>query len=129
MGSAFAEGMAKYLIESGYKVSELVHLNAFQAADIITNPTPFVMTVDYQNVDDLVINHIPFISSPGQIQGADYVIREPSNDPDLSTRHRTPMNIGAKFWKSLNLKKVRSSKIIDSPIKGKMYKDDENVVS
>ena len=36
MGAAFAEGMATFLIENGYRVSELVHINSFQAADIST---------------------------------------------------------------------------------------------
>jgi hypothetical protein len=126
MGSAFAEGMAKYLIESGYTVEELVHLNAYQAADITTNQTSYVKTVDYQNVDDWVINDIPFFSSPGQIQGADYVIRELSQDPDLYTRHRTPMNVGGEFWKGLDRKKVQSSQFVDSPIKEKV-KDEKNV--
>lgn len=125
MGSAFAEGMASYLIESGYTVEEIVHLNAYQAADIRTNQTPSVKTIDYQNVDDWVINYIPFFTSPGQIQGADYVIHEQSNDPDLSTRHRTPMNMGEMFWKGLDKKKVQSSQLIDSPIKRNIEYDEE----
>lgn len=76
MGAAFAEGIASYLIGHGYSVEEIIHINPFQAADITTNASPNVKTVDYQNSDDWVINKTPFVSSPGDIQNADYHIRE-----------------------------------------------------
>ena len=117
MGAAFAEGIANYLLEQGYKVEEIVHINPFQAADISTNLSPQLKTTDYQNTDDWVINKIPFFSSPGKIENADYYIRENSNDSNLRTRHRSPIDSqGKSFWRKIDEKKIKSS-FIDSPIK------------
>ena len=80
MGAAFAEGIASYLIGHRYRVEEIVHINPFQAADITTNADPNVKTLDYQNTDDIVINQIPLVSSPGDIRNADHRIREKSNE-------------------------------------------------
>ena len=115
MGAAFAEGIASYLIGHGYSVEEIVHINPFQAADITTNASPNVKTVDYQNSDDWVINKTPFVSSPGDIQNADYHIREKSNDSDFATRHRSPIDSqGKSFWN--NLLKRTKGPIIDSSV-------------
>lgn len=115
MGAAFAEGIASYLIGHGYSVEEIVHINPFQAADITTNASPNVKTVDYQNSDDWVINKTPFVSSPGDIQNADYHIREKSNDSDFATRHRSPIDLqGKSFWN--NLLKRTKGPIIDSSV-------------
>ena len=115
MGAAFAEGIASYLIGHGYSVEEIIHINPFQAADITTNASPNVKTVDYQNSDDWVINKTPFVSSPGDIQNADYHIREKSNDSDFATRHRSPIDSqGKSFWN--NLLKRTKGPIIDSSV-------------
>ena len=115
MGAAFAEGIASYLIGHGYSVEEIIHINPFQAADITTNASPNVKTVDYQNSDDWVINKTPFVSSPGDIQNADYHIREKSNDSDFATRHRSPIDLqGKSFWN--NLLKRTKGPIIDSSV-------------
>ena len=119
MGAAFAEGMARYFILHGINVSEIVHLNPFQANDITTvNPTNnLTKTTDYQNTDDPVINKIPFVSAPGNINGADYIIREPTGEPDIFLKHRYPilMGNGKGFWQTLRDKQLNSS-FIDSPI-------------
>lgn len=125
MGAAFAEGIVSYLIGHGYQVDEIVHINPFQAADITTNASPNVKTVDYQNIDDWVINDLPIVSSPGDIKNADFHLREPSNDSDLTTRHRSPIDSqGKSFWEKLQ-KRTKGS-IIDSPIHiPKSYKVNE----
>ena len=115
MGAAFAEGIVSYLIGHGYQVDEIVHIYPFQVADITTNAAPQVKTVDYQNTDDWVINEIPFVSSPGDIQNADYHIRELSNDSNFTTRHRSPIDSQRKsFWNKLQ-KRIKGP-IIDAPI-------------
>lgn len=119
MGAAFAEGMASYLYKKGYTIGELVHINAFQAADIQTiDPNSNeVITTDYQNTNDWVINDIPFFAKPGQIKGADYRIREKSEDNNFMTRHRSPIDSqGSKFWDELEKKRINSS-FVDSKIK------------
>ena len=115
MGAAFAEGIVSYLIGHGYQVDEIVHINPFQAADITTNASPNVKTVDYQNTDDWVINDIPLVRSPGDIKNADFHLRESSNDSNFKTRHRSPIDSQGKlFWKKLQ-KRIKGP-IIDSPI-------------
>ena len=116
MGAAFAEGIASYLIGHGYRVEEIVHINPFQAADITTNADPNVKTLDYQNTDDIVINQIPLVSSPGDIRNADHRIREKSNDSNIFTRHRSPIDSqGGNFWK--RIRKKISSSLVDSSIR------------
>ena len=109
MGASFAEGMSLFFINNGVEVAEIVHINPYQANDITTfdykdNETR-ILTVDYQNTDDKVINNIPLFSSPGDIKNADYKVRELSNDNNNLTRHRSPIDRQGKyFWELLNSK-------------------------
>lgn len=112
MGAAFAEGMARSLALLGFDIAELIHINPFQANDIITfdsDPSgSHTLTTDYQNTDDWVISKIPF-SGSGDIQNADYRIREESgmNIFELLYRHYSPIGIqGRFFWDNLNRKQI-----------------------
>ena len=127
MGAAMAEGMAQYLTKQGYVIEEIVHINAFQAADITTIAphSNAVKTTDYQNTDDWVINKTPLVSKPGQIMGADYIVREKSSS-SAEYIHRSPISEqGVDFWKTLSKKQTRSS-FIDSPIKNINYNNFKN---
>lgn len=84
MGVAFGEGVSKYLQERGWDINKVVHINAFQAADIEANKLGHhVMSVvkpqviDYQNIDDPVISN-PIRSSSGDIKNSPYKVREES---------------------------------------------------
>lgn len=105
MGSAYAEGIAKYMIEMGWKIGTVVHINAFQAADIISQKNfsfkDRTKTIDYQNTDDPVINN-PIRSSPGDIQGADEKIRVNSGVKAWDWIHASPIGSGVNFWQKLN---------------------------
>ena len=103
MGSAHAEGISKYLQEMGWKIDNVIHINAYQAADIksqitwsFKNPTK---VVDYQSTDDPVINN-PIRSSPGDIKGATSKIRENSGK-DFEYIHASPIGKGKVFWEEL----------------------------
>lgn len=108
-----------YWIWCPFSRCSILECNAFQANDITTiyphsNAT---ITTDYQNTDDWVINQTPFVSSPGDIHGADFKIREPSKDSDWKTRHRSPIDIqGGDFWLNLRSKQLNNS-FVDSPTK------------
>ena len=97
MGAALTEGIAKYLNEKGFGVSNIVHINPYQAADISTLES--ANTIDYQNTDDPVIHFIPF-SSSGKIQNADQYIREFSGE-SLFYKHFWPISLGKNFWDRL----------------------------
>ena len=118
MGAAFAEGMALFLDMKGYDVEQIVHINAFQANDIVTM-TPNsnkTITTDYQNTDDYVINYTPFVSSPGNIHGSKYIIREASNEI-WKYIHTSPISAqGSEFWKNLRSKQL-DIPLVDSPVK------------
>ena len=76
MGAAFAEGMADYLISAGVKVDVLVHFEAYQADEIESNGrNGNILTIDFQDKDDLVIN----IIGAGDINGADHKYRTTSH--------------------------------------------------
>ena len=98
MGAALAEGIAKYLHEKGYRIANILHINAFQAADITTLESS--NTIDYQNTDDPVINMIPLYASPGKIKKADQYLRRFSNE-SLLYRHRWPIINSKDFWRNL----------------------------
>lgn len=104
MGAALTEGIAKYLNEKGFGVSNIVHINPYQAADISTLES--ANTIDYQNIDDPVIHFIPF-SSSGKIQNADQYVREFS-DESLYYRHFWPISLGKNFWDRLERNSYRS---------------------
>ncbi|MCR5548053.1 MAG: hypothetical protein K6F25_04815, partial [Bacteroidales bacterium] len=71
MGAAFSEGMAEYMIESGYSVNLLVHFEPYQAKDIETiGKSSDILTIDFQTEGDWVINTI----DSGSISGADVQI-------------------------------------------------------
>ena len=71
MGAAFAEGMADYLEESGYKVDILIHLSPFQAGDIESHGSDKdVLSIDIQTKGDPVL--LLGGSSQGKIKGADF---------------------------------------------------------
>ena len=108
MGAAFAEGMALFLLENGYKVEQIIHINPFQASVINSVGLDYnVIVTDYQNTDDLVINHIPFFSNPGNIIGASYKIREPSQEDNVLYIHTSPIQVqGYNFWMSLSKKQM-----------------------
>lgn len=96
MGGAYAEGMSECFLENEMSVSTVVHINAYQAGDISisNNLEEKITTIDYQNTDDIVINH-PF-SNSGKIKGASIEIREFSNRP-LLEKHRAPIISGENF--------------------------------
>ena len=66
-------------------------------------------------VEEIV--HInPLVGSPGDIRNADHRIREKSNDSNIFTRHRSPIDSqGGNFWK--RIRKKISSSLVDSPIR------------
>ncbi len=106
MGAAYAEGMAEYLLSHKMPVSDLVHLNAFQANDIKSVGSKYnnVRSIDYQNSDDWIINKIPFLSSPGNIHGASVTIREESpykSSDNILYTHKYPLSMGKSFWEHL----------------------------
>jgi RHS repeat-associated protein len=105
MGSAFSEGIAKYMIEMGWKVGTSVHINAFQAADIVSQKSysfkDQTKTIDYQNTDDPVINN-SVRSSPGYIQGASLIIRVQSGVKAYDFIHASPISTGANFWSKIS---------------------------
>ena len=116
MGAAFAEGMAKYLEEHGYKIEAIIHINAYQASSV-PSLTKAIVT-DYQVVGDPVIffsahfNPIlgfPF-GPPGFIRGADKHIRRFSNNY-LKPKyiHMEPINSGPEFWESLDRKDYKDT--------------------
>lgn len=72
MGAAFAEGMADYFLELGLNVDALIHFEPYQAAIIESNGSdPKILTIDFQDINDLVIQSI----YAGDIKGADHRIR------------------------------------------------------
>ena len=80
MGAAFAEGMAEYLVESGFKVDILIHLSPFQAGDIKTQGAKDeILTIDLQTIGDPVLYFGGF--SQGEIVGADYSIKKERQHP------------------------------------------------
>jgi RHS repeat-associated protein len=104
MGTAFGEGMSKFLQDMGWKVENVIHINAFQAGDIKAQEQETIMrdetyTIDYQNTNDPVINFSP-TASPGSIQGSDVIIREKSN-VGTSYIHANPITRGNRFWEEL----------------------------
>ena len=112
MGAAFAEGIALYLDMKGFDVEQIVHINAFQADDIVTL-TPNskkTITIDYQNTDDWVINKIPFFSSPGNVHGAKYTIREFSNE-SFKYIHTFPIGLGGNFWNKIS--SIQNEKLVN----------------
>jgi RHS repeat-associated protein len=114
MGCAFTEGVVEYLIEQGVAVSEVVHINAFQARGILASDyflEPTVKTTDYQNTDDKVINYLPF-ANPGDIRNADYKIREHSNSnsKDPKASHSAVIDLISDFWETLHDKQLNSKK-------------------
>ena len=109
MGAALGEGMIELLKRNDWKIKATIHLNPFQAADIIASkdePEAYdsgfggreTEVIDYQNTNDPVINNW-FRSSPGDIQNADSIIRRKS-DKSIFLRHREPIDNG-RFWKNL----------------------------
>ena len=109
MGAAYAEGMAAYLLEKGYPVSDIVHLNAFQTGGFMSVGAKyqFVNVIDYQNSDDRLIN--PMIGLFGQkaINGASYIFRESTGynfQDSFKYSHTYPIDHGLSFWSELKKK-------------------------
>lgn len=103
MGCAFAEGMALFLLERGYRVSHMIHINGFQTGQMRANPR-IPATVDFQYVDDLVIR-VPFLSDTRPIRGA-IVVREKSN-LWIRRRHRGPVYPrSTEFWNTMKKLKI-----------------------
>jgi len=103
MGVAFGEGVSKYMQERGWEINKIVHINAFQAADIEVNKQGHhVMSadkpqvIDYQNIDDPVISN-PIRSSPGDIKNSTYKVREESG-MSRDFKHASPISKGKNFW-------------------------------
>lgn len=112
MGAAFAEGMAAYLLMKNVSVSDIVHLNPYQASDIISvgKNNKNVNVIDYQNTNDWVINKIPFFSSPGDIVGAKIKIRE-KGLTTFGLIHRFPIDNGKRMWNHIKkLLRIQSEK-------------------
>ena len=115
MGAAFAEGIAKYLIEHNYNVEEIIHINAYQASNIHTISK--AMVTDYQIIGDPVINTSLYfnltkgiIGPSGNIIGADVYIRSFSKNYLAPLYiHREPIDSGSEFWESLNRKDYKDS--------------------
>lgn len=107
MGAAFAEGMAKYLVEQGYDIGQIVHINAYQAHDFTSlGFYENTQTTDYQNTNDPVINNIPFFCSPGYVLGSQFVIREKADDSFLQIHSSPIFSQGINFWKTLHNKQI-----------------------
>ena len=109
MGVAFGEGVSKYMQERGWEINKIVHINAFQAADIEVNKQGHhVMSadkpqvIDYQNIDDPVISN-PIRSSPGDIKNSTYKVREESG-MSRDFKHASPISKGKNFWIELTNK-------------------------
>jgi len=115
MGTAEAAGIIDYMKQVGWNVTKFYSFNAFQAKDIMINNKTMedfdtktytygspreTEIVDYQNINDPVINDIPFLRSPGDIPNADHYPREKSNN-DKSYIHRAPINNGS-IWKRID---------------------------
>ncbi len=109
MGAAYAEGMAAYLLEAGYPVSDLIHLNSFQTGGFMSVGAkyPTVNIIDYQNTDDKLINPIIGLFSQKAINGASHIIRESTKysfKDSFKYSHTYPIDIGFKFWSELKKK-------------------------
>lgn len=106
MGTAFAEGMIDKLFEEGYTIGTVVHINAFQAASCDIDPNTREKTIDYQLVDDPVINN-PVLAlfgwaDPGPLPSADVRIHESSDLDNIFFVHRSPIwEKGHEFWGAL----------------------------
>ena len=89
---------------------KIVHIDVFQAADIKTiDPNSNrIITIDYQLTDDWVIQN-PMWSKPGDVQGADYKLREEGGE-SWKTNHTSPMwKQGRQFWEKLDTKILKLS--------------------
>lgn len=109
MGTAFGEGILKHLHGQGYRVGHVIHINAFQASKIKVPTDPRTTTIDYQLVDDPLINNfflrILGIAAPGSIHDADHQIYEHSGIGNIFKIHRSPIwKQGKGFWKNLGHK-------------------------
>ena len=105
MGCAFAEGIMKTLAENSYSIGKVVHINCYQAGELSVQ-TSRIWTVDYQMIDDPLINNrflkLAGFARPGRIAGADYTVHEKSGIQNPLFRHRGPMGFqGDHFWKNL----------------------------
>ena len=114
MGAAYAEGMATYLLSEKIPVSSIIHLNAFQANDI-TSIGSFIKNIDvidYQILNDPVINLLVPTKSPGTIKGAKHVIRKDSGYSlfELHYIHREPIDKGNAFWRFIKELKENTRK-------------------
>ena len=110
MGGAFAEGIVEHLHNEGWTIEKIVHIDVFQAADIKTiDPNSNrIITIDYQLTDDWVIQN-PMWSKPGDVQGADYKVREEGGE-SWKTNHTSPMwKQGRQFWEKLDTKILKLS--------------------
>ncbi len=109
MGCAFTEGVIAALDEAGFTIGKVVHINCFQAANLQITTFNRSFTVDYQMVDDPLINNplLTFlgIAKPGAITGTDYSIRIKSGIKNIFYRHRGPIGVmGKAFWEDLSTK-------------------------
>ena len=101
MGTAEAAGISDFLKMNGWKVKDIYSFEAMQAADILinksnTNDQPTII-LDYQYLNDWVINDIPIARSPGNIEGAD-IIEQSKSNKGWRIRHRGPIDDGLKTW-------------------------------
>lgn len=107
MGCAFSEGVIDLLDEAGFTIGKVIHINCFQAANLHVSTFNRLLTVDYQMVDDPLINN-PFltflgIAKPGSISDADYSLRVRSGIKNVLYRHRGPIGVmGQAFWDYLS---------------------------
>lgn len=107
MGTAFGEGILKKLGDQESRIGHIVHINAFQASKLKVAPNPRTTTIDYQLLDDPLINNfflrILGIAAPGKIQNADHQVYEHSGIGNIFKIHRSPIwKQGERFWNNLD---------------------------
>ena len=97
MGAAFSEGMADYLLESGYRVEMMLHFEPYQASNISSIGTSAnILTIDYQTSGDWVIS----FSGQGRIQGSDNTVLGEQGSSTWSTVHRKAIDT-EKTWNEI----------------------------
>ena len=100
MGAAFSKGVEKYIKEMGGDVTYNVMLNSYQIDDIDNTKNNGTFDIDYKNTNDPVIRGLDDWFGTEDLKNADLKIREKS-DLDSGEIHRTPINKGRSFWKTL----------------------------
>lgn len=89
MGAAFGEGIARCLLDSGFKVDMIVHFEPYQASAIESvGAAKDIYVIDYQMTDDWLIH----LGGKGRIKGADFLLGNRPSDAPPKKKHRYPIN-------------------------------------